>query len=448
MESPRGGASFYTAFGLKVPSLNGMALVALKLNLRVLFVVFLALAVSLPIALLSLAKALLFVIALIYLLKGLAFRQQPLYLVHQHTSNVILLAMLLWSASLLWSGAEPENALTAFVKHGKLMMIPILVYLLRCRRDAQWAIAALFMGQALTLVSSWLMAFDIPLPWVMRASGPADPLTQYVPYADSYLDQSIMLATTASLVWHLGRGHRSVNVWSKCLAFASLANVLILMPGRTGYLLAIVAICLAALFGIPAKLRPVASIAIPILLGLALFYTLPQFQHRVGQAAQELESYKATPDVHSSVGARLNMWNLSIQAIADKPLAGYGIGNWTPVIKRLYGVQGDALFGAGNGSNPHQELLLWTVELGAAGALLFVGLLCAIFMDTKAFDPPTKSAARSLVVMLFITCMFNSPLYDDLMGDYFCVALGILMALGLRDNRDRTNLQPASCVTD
>ena len=437
MESPLGCAGSCTVPGLKVPSPYGTALVAFKFNLRVSLVVFLALAVSLPIALLSLAKALLFVTALVYLLKDLAFKRPSVYLAHLHTSHVILLAMLLWGVSLLWTGANLEDALTAFVKHGKLVMIPILIYLLRSQRDAHWATAALLAGQALTLMSSWLMAFDIPLPWVMRASGPANILTQFVPYADSYLDQSIMLATTTGLVWHLWRGHPSLGVWSKWLVFAGLANVLVLMPGRTGYLLAIVAICLAALFEIPAKLRPFASIAIPILLGLALFYALPQFQHRVGQAAQELGSYKAAPDVHSSVGARLNMWDLSLQAIADKPMKGYGIGNWTPVIKRLYGEQGNALFGAGNGSNPHQELLLWTVELGVAGALLFLGLLYAIFLDTRAFDPTTRRATGSLAVMLFITCMFNSPLYDDQMGDYFCVALGLMLALGLQDNRGK-----------
>ena len=128
-------------------------------------------------------------------------------------------------------------------------------------------------------------------------------------------------------------------------------------------------------------------------------------------------------------------------------MTGYGIGNWTPVIKRLYGEQGNALFGTGNGSNPHQELLLWTVELGAVGALLFLGLLYALFLDTKAFDPPTRRASRSLAVMLLITCMFNSPLYDDLMGDYFCVALGVLLALGLQDNREKANRQFGSCVS-
>jgi len=423
-----------------------MALAEFKLNLRVALVIFLSIAVSLPIAFLSLAKVLVFSAALAYLLKDLVLAGTPAHLTRFRTSLIVLVSMLVWGASLFWTGASLDDALIAFVKHGKLMLIPILAYLLRNRNEAKWGIFAFLAAQTWVLFNSWLMAFDIPLPWVVRVSGPADPLTQFVPYADSYLDQSIMMATTAGMLWHLGRDYKSFRVWARCLVLAGLANVLVLMPGRTGYLLAIVAVCLAAVFEIPAKLRPAATVAIPVLLGLVLFYSLPQFQQRVGQAAHELGSYNATPNVHSSVGARLNMWKLSVQAIADKPLAGYGVGNWTPVIKRLYGVEGDALFGLGNGSNPHQEVLLWTVELGIAGALLFFGLLYSLLFDSRTFHLPIRRATRSLVVMLLVTCMFNSPLYDDLMGDYFCVALGLLLALGLRDNQEKISL--GSRVTD
>ena len=425
-----------------------MALTELRLNPRVVLVIFLAVSVSLPIAFLSLAKALVFVAALMYLVTDLIRNRHPTHLARLHTGHIVLVGILFWGASLFWTEAGLEDALVAFVKHGKLMTIPILVYLLRDKRDARWGVVALLVGQTWILLSSWLMSFDIPLPWVMRVSGPTDPLQQFVPYADSYLDQSIMLATTAGMVWHLGRDHKTFGIWTKWLALAGLMNVFVLMPGRTGYLLAIAAILLAVLFEIPTKLRPLASLVIPIFLGLILFNTLPQFQQRVDQAAHELGSFKATPDVHSSVGMRLNMWKLSVQAIADKPITGHGIGNWTPAIKNLYGVGGDALFGPGNGSNPHQEFLLWTVELGIAGALLFLGLVYALFLDMRAFQLTVRRAARSLVLMLLITCMFNSPLYDDLMGDYFCVALGLLLALGLRDNQEKSTTRFGSQAID
>lgn len=34
-----------------------------------------------------------------------------------------------------------------------------------------------------------------------------------------------------------------------------------------------------------------------------------------------------------------------------------------------------------------------------------------------------------------VACLFNSTLYDDLMGDFFCVSLGLLMAYGVRNKQ-------------
>jgi O-antigen ligase len=421
---------------LNIQQLTPMAQSGHPINLRTLFVVFLAFSVSLPIALLSLAKTFVFLAALFYLCGSLCAPPPALPTIRLRVTVIVLTCMLVWAVSLLWTGANQQDALIAFVKHGKLLTIPILVFLIRNRDEARWGVWSFLSGQTLVLVSSWLMALDVPLFWVTRVSGLADPLTQYVPYADSYLDQSIMLATTSGVLWHLAAQQMTAaRNWLRCFALVGLANVLILMPGRTGYLLAIVALCLAAFFEMPPRFRLTAAVITPVLLGLVLFYTVPLFQARVDQAANELTSYGSAPDVHSSIGARLNMWKLSVQAIAQQPGTGYGVGNWTPVIKRIYGPGADGLFGEGNGSNPHQEMLLWTVELGIAGTLAFIALFLALVYDTRAFNVPLQRATRSVILMLLLACLFNSPLYDDLMGDYFCVALGLLLALGLRDNQ-------------
>ncbi len=411
-----------------------------RINVRIGLLVFLALSVSLPIAFVSLAKVLLFGAGLYYLLVKRTDITLNVSQCGLATVPVILVCIAVWAVNLWLTGADQNQALIAFVKHGKLLTIPLLIYVVRTRQEARYGIMALILGQTLVLASSWLMALDIPLPWVLRPSGHGNILTEFVPYADSYLDQSIMLAATASLLWHLS--HDETARWNRWLAAAALLNVLLLMPGRTGYVSAIVAIGLIAVFEIPRRWRGYAAIFIPVGLTLALFYSAPQFQQRVGLAAQELSAYEKAPDNQTSVGMRLNMWKLSLDAIRIRPSFGYGIGNWTPTIKRLQGPDADVLFGSGNGSNPHQELLLWSVELGAVGALLFVALFIALVHDTKRFGQRQQRACLSMVVMLAIACMFNSPLYDDLLGDYFCVALGLLMALGLRDNHEL-----AQCTT-
>ena len=416
---------------------------ASKPNLRLAVVVVLAISVSLPMAALSLAKFLLFLTGLCFLAQQAITKSRTSTLPLGITTPIILIGVALWSISLLWTGAELEDALIAYVKHGKLLAIPILLLLIRNAREAKIGLTAMVIGQSVVMVSSWLMALNMPLPWVARPSGPANPLTQFVPYADTYLDQSIMLAATAGILWHLTRGQgRAASKYLPILfVLGCLLNVLVLMPGRTGYILAIATVCLAAIFEVPTRFRLGAAVITPLVLGLALYHSVPQFQHRVQLAVHEVNSFGTVPIVGSSVGARLNMWRLSASAIASAPIIGHGVGNWTPVVKRLYGPNAEVVFGSGNRSNPHQELLLWTVELGVAGAALFLGIFSALVHDTRSFSLPIRRASLSLISMLFVTCLFNSPLYDDLMGDYFCITLGLLLALGLRDQQ---RISPAS----
>jgi O-antigen ligase len=420
-----------------------MTLQDFKPSIRVFLLLLLAISVSLPIAVLSLAKILIFIAALFYIAIQF-FRPRTDSLDIRLLSNLtIILLMTMWALSLVWTGASLEEALIAFVKHGKLMSIPILVYLVRSRQEAVIGISALLSGQVFVLLCSWLMAMGIFIPWIDRPSGPTNPMTQYIPYADSYLDQSIMLAASMSILWHLTRSKLSRSKtsqwrWPQWIVLIGLANILILMPGRTGYILAIFSITVAVLFEFPQRLKLWALFITPVLLGGVLFFTVPQFQGRIEKAITELKNHDQNPDLQTSIGARINMWQLSIKAIMEEPLTGHGIGNWTPVIKRIYGPDAATLFGPSNGSNPHQELLLWTVELGVIGALLFLLLLFSLVVDTKNFEAPVQRAVRSLIAMLTIACLFNSSLYDDLMGDYFCIALGFLLALGLRENSRRS----------
>lgn len=413
-----------------------------KINPRLAVVVLMAFSVSLPVAALSLCKVLLFVTGLCFLVKEALVSSPNNSIPKGLTTPMILIGIGLWSFSLYWTAAAQDDALVAFVKHGKLLGIPIILFLVRDRKEITTGLQALATGQCLVMVSSWLMAFDISLPWVFRPSGSADPLTQFVPYADSYLDQSIMLAATAGIFWHLVR-HETRSIYkSMCMlfVFGCILNVLALMPGRTGYLLAIATACLAAIFEVPRRLRIAVAMFSPLVLGITLFYTVPQFQQRIKLATEEMSSYGTSPVVGSSIGARLNMWKLSASAIASNPIPGYGIGNWTPVVKKLYGSHSEIVFGSGNLSNPHQELLLWTVELGLVGAALYFGIFWALLRDTQNFATPIRRANLSLITMLFLTCLFNSPLYDDLMGDYFCIAIGLLLALG---SRGVSTLDPA-----
>jgi len=386
-----------------------------------------ALSVSLPMAWISLAKVLVFVTALVVLLGHVAGRRTDPQIRQLWTPWALAVLLLFSACSLWWTGADLASALESFIKHAKLLEVVLLVSLIRSVAEARMAITFFACGQAFVLLSSWLMFIGIAVPW--HANAP----TPYVVFS-TYLDQSIMFATTASVFWYL----RSDKLWPRwlgiVLAALALANTLLLLEGRSGYAVALTALALAAMWTMPPRLRLATLVITPVVLLLGLSLGSAQVQERVTKILRESQEYASgqTVQMESSSGWRLNAWRRSLQAIQDKPLLGHGVGAWTPAVKRLEGSAATKVFGEGNHSNPHQEYLLWGVELGVGGSLLLLAALACMARDALRFPTNVQRATLAVLAATAVACLFNSALYDDLMGDFFCVALGLLMALGTR----------------
>lgn len=400
-------------------------------NFRLILVCLAAVSVSLPMAWISLAKVLLFVAGLAYLIAGYFNKRSDPALAKLWTPRIVALILVAFALSLLWTVVDQDFALLAFVKHGKLMEILLLLSLIRTPREARIGITAFAGGQIFLLLSSWLLAIRVPLPWV------TDPIGKNVVFS-TYLDQSIIFATAAAVFWHL----RSDKLWPRwlggLLAAAALVNTLLLLEGRTGYVVALTVFSLAAMWAMPRHWRLATLIAAPIIVAFGLYAGSSQVQERLSKIWRESQDYASQGESVSSSGWRLNAWHRSLQAMQDKPWAGHGVGSWTPAIKKHEGASATKTFGAGNSSNPHQEYLLWGVELGIGGPLLLLALLASVMRDAQGFSPSVKQATISVMAAMAVACLFNSALYDDLMGDFFCITLGLLMALGLRGETSQT----------
>lgn len=385
-----------------------------------------AVSVSLPMAWISLAKVSLFVFGLVYLVTNYFNKRSDPTLAALWTPRVVLVILAAFATSLLWTVVDQDFALLTLVKHAKLLEIVLLVSLIRTAREARIGIMAFAAGQVFVLLNSWLLAAGMSLPWVTNPAAP------YVVFAESYLDQSIMFAATAAVLWHL----RSDGLWPRwlagLLAAAALLNVFALLQGRTGYVVAMAVISLAAMWAMPKRWRLPILIVTPLLVLSGAYFGSDQARQGLSRILHESQSYAQRAETASSSGWRLNAWHRSLQAIQEKPLTGHGVGSWTPAVKHFEGATAMQAFGAGNSSNPHQEYLLWGVELGMGGSALLLALLVSMMRDAQRFSPSIKQATLSVLAATAVACLFNSALYDDLMGDFLCIALGLLMALGIR----------------
>ena len=392
---------------------------------------FVAASVSLPMAWISLSKVALFLSTLVYAVSTLARGDSSAqFLPPPWTTRFILFIAAAFGISLLWTSVDQAFALQTLVKHLKLLDIVLLVYLIRSAPEARRVAGVFIAAQVVVLALSWLIAAGLPLPMVSHTADSQG--TQYVVFAQSYIDQSLMFCVLATVIWHTSPNTPRYKLIAGVIALAALANVFILLPGRTGYIAGIAVLSLAAIWSAPPRYLVWATLTTPVLMLATLYLASDQSHQRIQLVLTEIQHYSEHVDVTTSSGWRLNAWHRSLQAVEAQPAMGHGVGSWATAVKSIEGPDAATVFGTGNSSNPHQEFLLWGVELGVGGSLLLLGLLLCMAKDAMSFPAPARRCMYSVLMVVGIACLFNSALYDDLIGDYLCVAMGIFMAYGLR----------------
>jgi O-antigen ligase len=340
--------------------------------------------------------------------------------------SVLALCMLgALAASLTYTSVSVAEALSVLTKYGKLLLIPAIAVLIRSRAQAVTALRVYFCTQIFVLFTSWLLFAGLKLPWV-----PTDRCALAVVYS-CYLDQAILTSGFAALAWHLRADFPTRYGPTFALAMATLAalNLLFALPGRTGQICLFATIALGVWWAMPRKLRPLAVLAPLVAFALAMLLST-QFNQRYKAVLTEVKVYQSQNGGHleTSSGQRLNYWWKSLQAVAEKPLLGHGVGSWQQQYWRLESSARSS--DTASVRNPHQEFLFWAVQLGSVGAVLLTFWLGSFWWISRNFAPSAMRATVSLLAVFTVACTLNSALYDGLVGDYFCALLAVLVALG------------------
>ena len=388
----------------------------------------LAASIPLSLAATNIAKLLALLASMVVLAGAIRRRQPDAVLARLWSVPALLLMLGALALSLAWTTEPGPQALSHVVKYGKLLLIPAIVLLVRTPREAALAVGIYIASQAFVVATSWLLYLGVPVFWVPALRNSV--ATVY----SSYLDQTIMTAGFAAICWHLRHefpGRRGAWVGA-ALAAAALVNALVMLPGRSGHVTAIGVMSLALLWAVPARWRLVA-LAGPVVLAALAMLVAPQFNERLTGTIDEISAYQYRNDPGTSSGQRLTFWHRSLQAMAERPWTGFGVGSWNREYKRQETThRGHVLAGTAEVRNPHQEYLLWGVHLGVGGIALLLGFMALLLRDARPFATPHRHATISVVAVLAIACLFNSSLFDALIGEYFCIVIGLLLALGLQ----------------
>ncbi len=379
-----------------------------------------ALGCSLPIS--TALDEILLVLILALWLAGGRFREK---LAAVGDNPIVVPGLLLFGmyiVGLLYGDAAPREALGSLSKAANLLYIPILLFFFREERTRRRALAGFLAALALTIVISYLLRVGVMPPLAVFHITPED---AYTPFKHR-ITHGFLMAYGAFLFGLEARRQerRSLRIIAAVLALAALANVLFVVSGRTGYVVALVLgfyflLCQWRWRGVAAALLLAA------VLGGAISLMPSSVPHRrISQMADEMTNWRPGRPEATSVGYRLEYWRNSLRLIAERPLLGVGTGGFK-------GAYAAAVRGTGMdpSENPHNEYLMVTVQLGLAGLALLMWLFFVQWRRAAllpgGFAGP---AARGLVLLILAASMVTSTLIDHTEGLVYVWMSALLFA--------------------
>lgn len=379
---------------------------------------FLAVSVSLGVAMVSIAKLLLLIAVVGQLFFDVKHRSFPSFKLWPSMTWWILLAMVWMSLSFLWTESSSADALAGWGRHSRILWFIPVLYLLRSPEQSLFTLKWFVAGMVMMMLSSWALVAGLPVPWATAKELPSLGIVH-----GSTLEQPVLLTFLAVVLWFM-RDHWPQGHWRWVpigILLLTVFNVFFVMTGRSGFLVMLVFISMAVWWQLPKRWRWLV-VGLPFVLAALMMVLSPRFQTRTSQVVKDVISYQQG-SVESSQGQRLDYWHRSLLAVQEKPLFGHGVGSWRMNYHRLGGMQADAP------SNPHQQYLLWLVEAGVVGCIFFLGLLFAQYKDAQALPTNDRQALTTITAIAALMGLMNCPYFGAGMGECLVYLAASLLLL-------------------
>jgi O-antigen ligase len=358
----------------------------------------------------SLAVIMSAVMGVLWILSG-RFKALPVILKSSPVTvwSLILSAYFLYGLS--YGNATLKEGLSMVIKYRELLFIPVFISLLAVERHRDWAWHAFFAASFITLAVSYLMYMG-----VIDDEAPGDFCIK------SRITHSIFIAFFSFYCLHKALGKGRFTKLYLALFGLCIYNLFFIVDGRTGQLNALALIILFALQRFSMKGRMHTALVLIAFMGF--FLGLSGKAGRINEGILNTQAYlKPQPEqTESSMGLRYSYWKYSLKLVVEKPLAGHGTGSFAKEYQRILD---NPLFST---SNPHNEFLMISVQLGIFGLMIYLGFLASQFYGSRALPDKEKWLAQGILLSLIATSLFNTPFFDHTEGHWFAAIIALCFA--------------------
>jgi O-antigen ligase len=336
-------------------------------------------------------------------------------------ANPVALAALalfaLCIVGVIWSIGSSADDLLFLRKYSNLLLIPILLTLFSEEEDRRRGLLAFCAALVVTLIASYGLALGfIPTGGVI--TGALDDPTVF----KGRISHNILMAFACVLFAEFARTTRGRARWVYAvLALLALVNVVLMVKGRTGY----VVLAGLTLLWIASNLRWKGLVAAIVLVvaGFTVVYQVSgSFHARIREATAEAEQWRPGVATGTSVGIRLEFYRNTFEIVKRHPLLGVGTGGFFKAYEEQ--VQGTQMLPT---RNPHNMYLLVLVQFGLLGLAALAYLFYAQWRCARHLSSRSDVVlAYALVVTIALSGLFNSLIIDHTESMFLAWMAGLL----------------------
>ena len=333
-------------------------------------------------------------------------------------SALVLFAFLLLGT--LWGEGSLDDRVLYMKKYGELLFIPLLMtvgFTSEDRRRALWGFA---LGLVLTLALSYVLWLGWLTPGGLIKGEPSNPfvfkrhITHNILMGFGALLFATFAWTSKDVRWRWG--------WS-LLALAAGMNVLLMVQGRTGYLIlaALTMLLLHVVWG----WRGIAAALVLVSGAFAGAYAVSSsFHDRLDLAVNSTRNWNPNVSAKDPISERLEFYQNTLEIIKEHPVTGVGTGGFGQAYAEHVAPKG-----LKPTRNPHNQYLLVMVQVGVVGLLLLCWLFVRQWQAADDLpDPGYRLVGRGLVLTIVIGCVFNALLIDHTEKLLYCWFTGLFFS--------------------
>ena len=345
-----------------------------------------------------------------------------------YEKKLLLLCIILFSVlliSYLYTIADNIDVFLSLKKYIKFMYIPFIYYYIKQYNNESLVIKFFIYGSTFILFLSYLKyfnVFDFNLLYELTSIIQFNYTKYNIIETKSVIFQNYIISgiVISFLCFiNLVLGIKNKSILNYIISLFSFFYIIFMNDSRTSYI--IISLLMFLVFYKYFFDRKITFYITSILIvSIIIFSPFSQnFTKRISIISEDVTKI-FNRDFDSSSGLRYGWVLCGVKNLVDKPFTGYGVGSYKKSLNNCLGIKESNLGNKFITNNPHNEFVSLSTQLGLGGLFLYILFIYNLYLKSN-----NNTLAQGVFVIVFISSIFNSAIYDNILGLFIVLLISI-----------------------